>query len=278
MEDIRALGEANRKEYLPSMQEVDLSDNKALSGQLTLLFTHTWPVLQKLHLRDCNLTVEDIRALVEANRKEYLPSLQEVQGLSGNKNVSGQVAVLLSSGWQSLRKLNLEWCYLPVEDIRALVEANRKGYLPALQHLYLSGNKALSGQLTLLFTHIWPVLQQLDLQHSNLTVEDTRALGEANRNGYLPSIKEVNLQWNTGQLALLFTHTWQVLEKLDLSYCGLTSAAGDALLDACRQGHLPQLKKLDISSSSLSYYTNNIPSDKIAKLKEHIEEVKSEIY
>ena len=327
VEDIRALGEANRKGYLPSVHALDMSDNTRLYGQLTLLLTHTWPVLQELHLGSCDLTVKDIRALGEANRKGYLPSLQEVKGLYGNKNVPGQVAMLLSSAWQSLQELHLQRCnltvediealgeaikkgYLPslqkvdlsfnkalsgqltllfthtwpvlqelllegckltVEDIRALGEANKKGYFPALQILNLAGNEALSGQLTLLFTHSWPVLQKLELQYCNLTVEDIRALVEANRKGYLPSVQILYLSANKAlscELALLFTHTWPVLQELNLYDCGLTPADGDALLDAYRQGRLPQLKKLNIQRHL------DIPYDKISKLKEHIEEVK----
>ncbi len=216
-----ALGEANMEGYLPSLQILHLSSNKALSGQLTLLFTHTWPALQKLHLGGCKLTVK---------------------------------------------------------DIRALVEANRNGYLPSVQILDLPGNSDLSGQLTLLFTHTWPVLQKLNLERCSLTVEDIRALDEANRTGYLPSLQILNLCENgalSGQLTLLFTHTWPVLQELNLSHCKLTSADGDTLLDACRQGRLPHLKKLDISSYSYFSGANNIPPDKIRKLKKHIEEVEA---
>ena len=268
VEDIRALGEANGKGYLPSLQILDLSRNESISGQLTLLFTHTWPVLQELHLKWCDLTVEDIRALGEANSQGYLPSLQELPGLDENRNVSGQLAALLSGVWQSLQKLDLQNCKMTGEDIRALGEANMKGYLPSLQLVEgLTDSRNVSSRLAALLSSPWQSLLKLDC---DLTVEDIRALGEANRKGYLPSLQILDLYDNeavSGQLTLLVTHTWPVLQKLDLSFCGLTSADFGALLDACRQGSLPQLKKLRIVGNRISY-------DKISELREHIEEVK----
>ncbi len=273
-QDVITIAEANRHGLLTSVIEINLSHHMSTSGHIDSLLSSKWQSLQKLHL-ECNLTVEDIRALGEANRNGYLPSIH-VLNLSINHALSGTLTFLLSHTWPVMQKLNLPNCNLTVEDIRALGEANEKGCLPSLQMLDLHYNRALSGQLALLFTHTWPVLHKLDLTTCNLTGEDIRALGEANRKGYLPSLLEMIL-WNnealSGRLTLLFTHTWPVLQELDLRECDLTSADGDTLLDACKQGRLPQLKKLYISNYSFSG-TNNIPSDKIAQLKEHIEDVR----
>ncbi len=275
-QDVITIAEANRHGLLPSVKEINLPENMNASGHINSLLSIKWQSLQKLHLQDCNLTVEDIRALGEANRKGYLPSLKEVD-LAQNKALSGQLASLFTHTWPVLQKLNLQGNYmyvsiLTVEDIRALGEANRKGYLPSLQILHLSRNRALSGQLTLLFTHTWPFLQELILECCRLTGEDIRALVEANRKGYLPSVQILALSDNealSGQLTLLFTHIWPVLQELRLYWCKLTPADGDTLLDACRQGRLPQLRELDIRSNK------SIPDDKKRKLKEHIEEVKA---
>ncbi len=267
-QDVMTIAEANRHGLLPSLNEINLSYKKNTSGHVDSILSSKWESLQKLDLESCNLIVQDISAMGEANRKGCIPSLQ-ILNLSSNEALSGQLILLFTNTWPVLQQLELRICTLTVEDIRALGEANRKGYLPSLQEVNLFYNKALSGQLTLLLTHTWSVLHKLDLQRCNLTGEDIIALGKANRKGYLPSLQEVDLAENealSGQLTLLFTHTWPVLEELYLSDSNLTSADCDPLLDACRQGRLPQLKKLFI-------FGNSIPSVKITKLKEHIEDV-----
>ena len=379
IEDIKALGEANNKGYLPCLQELVLCRCRKVSGQVASLMSSKWQLLQKLNLNGCDITVDDIKALGEANTKGYLPCLKELQGLVYNNNASGQLGILLDSEWHYLKELNLEccninghdtksigkailpslrvlnlssneycqlyplftnpWptlhaldlsscdasgfdmkalgeadlpslqeldlssnsrtfsgslslvlthtydtlqklklssCDLTREDVRALGDANRKGYLPYLQDLDIDFNKNVANQVAALLSTKWQSLQKLGLGNCNLTVDDIRAMGEANKTSCLPSLRILDLKGNyvlSDQLTLLFTHKYSVLEDMDLSTCGLTSADGDTLLDACRQGRLPQLTKIDIHNIYGSEF-QKIPKDKIDRLKENIKEVK----
>ena len=276
-DDIKAIATARQNGFLPSIDLTVKSLSPSDHIPVVPIMCGAWGEQKELDLRQCTFSEQDVITIAEANRHGLLPSVMEIK-LYTNKNTSGHIDSLLSGKWRSLQQLNLLGCNLTVGDMRALVEANRKGYLPSIQMLALSHNEALSDQLSHLFTHTWPVLQELHLELCYLTVEDIRALGEANGKGYLPSLQILDLSHNeglSGQLNLLVIHTWPVMQELYLSDCALTPADGDALLDACKQGHLPQLKKLNIGGFIYSSTANIIPSDKIDKLEEHIEEVKS---
>ena len=303
LHDIKALCEAVQKEMLPSLQELQgLAGNRNLSGQVDALLCRT---IRKLDLQECNLTADDIRALNEANSKGFLPCLQELQ-LSKNLNIQGMCEILLSNPWMVMQQLNLFQCnlnendtnqihsarmkgilpsldltvecslpgHVPVvpvmcgawaseevldlskcdkQDLTTIAEANRYGQLPSVKRINLQHNRNISGQVGALLCSTWSALEDLDLVSSDLTCRDVEALDQANQLHHLPCLKKLNLYWCkklSGQgLTALLSHTWSTLKEVNLRYCSLTSADGDTLLEACRQGRLPQLSKLDIGGN-----------------------------
>ncbi len=239
------IAEANKYSLLPSVKEI--KGLKNISGQVCVLLSSEWKSLQKLSLRNCDLTVQDITALSEANSNGHLPCMQELV-LWGNKNISGHLAVLLSSNWTSLRKLDLYNCNLTAEDLRALNEANSKGHLPCIRELVLFQNDNISGQLAVLLSSHWMSLQKLNLHYCNLIVQDIRALGEANSKGHLPCMQELMLGKNkniSGHLAVLLSSDWMSMQKLSLRYSNLTVDDIRALGEAT----LPSLKVLDLADN-----------------------------
>ncbi len=120
-----------------------------------------WPGQEELDLLKCHSN--DFLTIGEANGRNLLP-LVKVISLRDNKNISGQLDVLLShSDWHALQELNPWGCDLTEDDMRTLGKANTGGLLPLMRTLKLGFNRALSGELGLLFMHKWPCLEVLDL-------------------------------------------------------------------------------------------------------------------
>ncbi len=291
-DDISAIGIAHKKGFLPSIdvtvkplssqhkseEEDKMSDWSDPSDEflspnhipMVPIMCGAWGEQEVLDLMKCRFSKQDVITIAEANRHDLLPSVKKII-LVSNKNASGQLGALLgSSTWHVLQVFHIRECNLTVDDIRDLSEANKAGYLPCVQQLYLSWNKALSGQLSLLLIHDWSCLEELDLAHCELTTEDAEALNQANQLQYLPCLKKLNLQGfhniSGARLASLLSHRWPVLQYLSLPWCSLTPADCDTLLDACRHGRLPQLSWLGIRN-------NHIPDEMRKQLEQYIKNV-----
>ncbi len=228
-----------------------------------------WASQEVLDLRECDN--QDLITIAEANRYVQLPSVKRVN-LHHNKNISGQVGALLCGLWRAMENLDLGWCDLTCRDYEALNQANKLQHLPCLKKLDLSNCNNLSGQgLITLLSHAWSTLQELDLRGCSLTSADCGTLLEACRQGCLPQLSKLDISYNDGisgeGLSSLLSHIWSTLQELELWNCSLTAADGDTLLEACRQGRLPQLSKLDIGGNS------TISSDMEDKLQQYIKYV-----
>ncbi len=197
--DISAIHEANEKGFLPSIDLTVKSLTSSAHIPVVPVMCGAWKEKEELDVR----WGSDVIVIAEAKRHDLLPSVKVIT-LSRNRpvywykniNISGHVDSLLSSKWQSLQSLYLSGFNPTGEDIRALGEANRKGYLPSVKYLDLSGNEALSGQLTLLFTHTWPVLQELNLSGCHLDPADGDALLGVCEQGHLPQLKELSIDYD----------------------------------------------------------------------------------
>ena len=162
--------------------------------------------LQKLSLRDCFITTEDLAALSPA-----LPFIKEVD-LSYNEEMGEQVyaelakTIVKASGEAKqngkcidLQKLSLTSCYITAEKLAALSPA-----LPFIKEVDLSHNMYMGQQVyaELAKTIVKASgeakqngkcidLQKLSLRDCFITTEDLAALSPA-----LPFIKEVDLSYN----------------------------------------------------------------------------------
>ncbi len=252
LNDMAALGKSNSNGDIPCLQKLVLEGNNVVSYQLALLFTHAWLSLEDLSLRGCDLTCIDAEALDQANQLQHLPRLKKLN-LEWCKKLSGQgLTALLSHTWSTLQELVLRYCSLTSADGNTLLEACRQGRLPQLSKLDISCNDGISGAgLSSLLSHTWSTLQELDMSDCSLKAADCDTLLEAGRQGRLPQLSKLNISCNGGisgaGLSSLLSHTWSTLKELDLGSCSLKPADCDTLLEACRQGRLPQLSKLNIS-------------------------------
>ncbi len=300
-QDVMAIGEANKHGLLKSVKEI--IGLERVSKHFHTLFSHPWRSLEILDLRMCD--EQNVITIAKANRLGRLLYVKKMN-LSGNKNVSGQVGVLLSSPWQVLEKLDLEQCDLIEEDISAIAEAHEKnflsgidlsvkssahipvvqvmcgawrehkvinmsledrqdvitiseankcGQLPSVREIDLRNNKFISGHVSILVSHPWTQMEKLSLDGCDLNAEDIEAIGIANKKRSLSCIKHVSLNFNTnisGSLPKLLCNAWPTLITLNVLECKLMKEDISAIREAIQKGLLPNIDPtIKLSSSGL---------------------------
>ncbi|XP_051719895.1 NACHT, LRR and PYD domains-containing protein 12-like isoform X2 [Ctenopharyngodon idella] len=221
--------------------------------------------LEKLWLRDCDLTDEGCAALTSALRSN--PSHLRELSLSGNIIVKS--VILLSDVLQDPHcKLEILWLYdcgVTDEGCAALTSALRSN--PShLRELSLSLNKI--GKSVNLLSDVLQdphcKLEKLWLKDCGLTDEGCAALTSALRSN--PShLRELDLSVNKlGDSVTLLSAVLKdphcKLEKLWLRYCGLTDEDCAALTSALRSNP-SHLRELDLSGNELGNLGVNLLSD-----------------
>ncbi|KAK7878192.1 hypothetical protein WMY93_031189 [Mugilogobius chulae] len=239
---LQALGEA--LQFVPSLRLLDLSCNKGLSGHLSLLSSHLshLTLLESLDLHLSKLTCSDVQALVQV-----LPSLISLTelNLSSNQELGQTVHALIPAlPLTHMRNLPLDNCHLSHESYTALVVA-----VPYLRCVDLSWCKVVGGRLSLLLAVLQPsVIQELRLSSCDLTTDDIQHMASACRDGFLSSLKVLDLSYNgsvgsKGWSSLLTSGGLDSLEELDLSLRPFTSASCSDWLPALLRA-LPRLTAL----------------------------------
>ncbi|KAG7526645.1 leucine-rich repeat-containing protein 31 [Solea senegalensis] len=237
-----ALGGSLR--YLPSVRELDVSCNRAVSGGLNLLTFHlahlTHLEIFDVHL--CCLTHADLEALIQV-----LPALTALTELdvSSNKEAGGVVHLLVSAlPLTQMKRLPLNSCSLNQESLTALAQI-----VPSLLGVDVSWCKAVGGRSSLILDTLQPsVIAALRLSSCDLTTDDLRHLASVCRRGCLSSLKILDLSYNSsvgdeGWSTLFEAGGLGLLEDLDLSLRPLTSASCSAWLPALLRA-LPTLTVL----------------------------------
>uniref|UniRef100_H3CG37 Leucine rich repeat containing 31 n=1 Tax=Tetraodon nigroviridis TaxID=99883 RepID=H3CG37_TETNG len=240
-------------EFLPQLEELDVSWNELIGGCLKALTSHLRHVvgLRALRLCGCRLSAEDATALGEMLS---CTSLLEVLDLSWNGGVGGAALQgMLGKLGPSLLELRLVSCQLTAVD--AAVLGSAVSALPRLCVLDASCNPLLGadggalGQLAASLSHA-AGLHTLRLQACGLTVDSLKDLGASLH--LLPALRELDLSCNkslAGGLKHLTLHLahFTGLESLDLHLCGLTCGDLEALIQALPP--LQALTALDVSSN-----------------------------
>ncbi|CAK6973101.1 leucine-rich repeat-containing protein 31 [Scomber scombrus] len=243
-------------QFLPRLEEVDVSWNELIGGCLRALTSHLQQVggIKALKLCSCRLNADDVIALGEA--LGCVPLL-DVLDLSYNGGVGdGALQGLLGNLHPPLRELHLVSCQLNAADAAAL--GGMVSALSTLCVLDVSCNPRLAQEvegvggfreLTSSLSHA-SSLSTLRLQACGLTADGLDALGGSLR--YLPSMRELDLSCNktlSGGLSRLTSHLAHLthLESLDLHLCCLTPADLDALIQVLPS--LTALTELDVSSN-----------------------------
>uniref|UniRef100_A0A8D0AZR2 Leucine rich repeat containing 31 n=1 Tax=Sander lucioperca TaxID=283035 RepID=A0A8D0AZR2_SANLU len=243
-------------QFLPQLEEVDISWNDLIGGCLKALTSHLHHVggIRKLRLCSCRLDTDDVAALGEALGSVLL---LEILDLSWNSGIrGGALQGLLGKLPPPLRELHLVACQLTAADA-AVLGTDFNAYrpqqsrgslrcLPALQELDLSCNKSLAGglnRLTLHLTHLTH-LESLDLHLCCLKHTDLEALIQV-----LPSLTaltELDLSSNkeAGGVVhpLVSALPLTQMRRLPLNSCSLNQESFTALALA-----VPYLRSVDVS-------------------------------
>ncbi|XP_023686091.2 leucine-rich repeat-containing protein 31 isoform X2 [Paramormyrops kingsleyae] len=185
-------------EFLPTLQELDLSCNRGVSGGLALLGAQLGGLAQLrcLDVHECCLTEDDVQALVQAR-----PSLCDITmlDLSSNKKLGG-VSHQLFAGIPlgNVKRLNLSSCCLTEEAYLALAMATH--WLPLLEALNLSWNKCVGGKLNSLLEALpaGAALLEMRLSSCGLTAEDVLQLASVARRQALSHLRQLDLSYNGG--------------------------------------------------------------------------------
>ena len=224
--------------------------------------------LQKLYLRNCKITAEEITALSPAlsSLKEVDLSLNQEMGVQGYTELGKAIVKAGGEAAQKgkcidLQKLYLRNCKITAEEITALSPA-----LPLLKEIDLFCNEHIGVQgHTELGKAIVKAsgeaaqkgkcidLQKLSLKGCKITAEDITALSPA-----LPLLKEIDLFWNEHMRVQGYTELGKAivkasgeaaqkgkcidLQKLNLGNCKITAEEITALSPS-----LPLLKEVDLS-------------------------------
>ncbi|XP_036935980.1 leucine-rich repeat-containing protein 31 [Acanthopagrus latus] len=242
-------------QFLPQLEELDVSWNELIGGCLEALTSHLRHVggIRALKLCGCRLNADDITALGEA--LGCLPFLESLD-LSWNSGVGGgALQGLLGKPPPSLRELHLVSCQLTAAD--ATVLGGMVSALHRLCVLDVSCNPQLTQEvdgggfraLTSSLCHA-ASLTTLRLQACGLTADSLEALSGSLH--CLPSVRELDLSCNkslSGGLERLSLHLAHLthLESLDLHLCCLTHADLEALIQVLPS--LTALTELDVSSN-----------------------------
>ena len=87
------------------LTELDLTLSSGFIGNLSALFTHSFPRLNSLKLSFCNLNSEDIQSLARANVEGKLPQLEHLD-ISGEQTLEISNLFTHSTQWNQLKTLD----------------------------------------------------------------------------------------------------------------------------------------------------------------------------
>ncbi|XP_037262046.1 leucine-rich repeat-containing protein 31 isoform X6 [Falco rusticolus] len=235
--------------FLPDLEEISLSWNGCVGGNLKALTVHLHHVnlLKVLRLNNCRLTAEDVTSLGEAF--EIVSQLEELD-LSWNSNIGGKLSLLtkkLQKGCK-LKLLKITDCNLTAKDGESLAEI--LSVIPSLEVLDLSINKHIGCSMKVIAQDLKnvPGLKELNLHMCGLKQDGLQGLDTALQ--HLAELRKLDISCNkeigggfkdsTAHLASL-----KNLEVLDLHQCCVTEEDMTVLSEAAL--HLPELEILDLS-------------------------------
>ncbi|XP_067220802.1 NACHT, LRR and PYD domains-containing protein 12-like [Chanodichthys erythropterus] len=238
------------------LRELNLEWNKLGKGVelLTDLQRNPYYKLETLRLNHMYVTAEGCAALASALRSKssHLNLCECNLGPSGMKLLSA----VLENPHCKVKTLELKYCGVVDEGCAVLTSALRSN--PSnLRELDLTWNHLGDSGVTLLSAGLEDPhckLQKLKLEHCAITDEGCAALASALRSN--PShLGELDLSWNELKVPVnLFCVALEdpdcKLEKLRLSYCGVTDEGCAALTSALRSNP-SHLRELDLTGNKI---------------------------
>ena len=185
------------------LTELGLSGSFGLRGNLSVLFTHSFPTLNTLILNSCDLNANDLQSLARANVEGKLPQLRHLD-ISNNYNVKISDLFTHSAQWNQLKTLD-------TADRNILnVESE---FLTSLEELCISFSLLAWEDENPLpdVTRCWSGLKTIELDYN----ADILVVSDGVERGMFPDLTTV-------KLLLYFDPIILVNVKLNVSDCTIT--------------------------------------------------------
>ncbi|XP_071810322.1 NLR family CARD domain-containing protein 4-like [Asterias amurensis] len=247
---------ANTNQILSSLARpstlttLDLSENKALGGSVSLLAPQLMKLkcLKKLKLDSCSLVAQDVSPIAES-LGDTLVDL----GVSRNRALGGCASI-----WgpelgkmECLQDIDLRYCSLQCTDIEPIAVA--LSGLSTLVNLYLMINPNLGGCAEMWALHLKGMnhLKVLSLAMCRLTYVDMKPIAESVSD--MPNLISLGLSENQalgGRASSWALHLKRMnhLKELTLAMCNLTDVDMKPIAESVRD--MPNLIHLDLSSNN----------------------------
>ena len=188
------------------LQTLDISHSRGIEGKLSVLMSHKFPSLRNLVLHDCDLNEHDMICLWQANNKEKLPELTNLD-LSENvhliccfdadteKNSLAKWVFGVTSSWGSLKRLRIdhESCHCTRRNgFDILTPLLENGYLPTIVELSVN---SYTPMLSTTSIGQWQHLKRLDIFRWTYEqcIDIHHCLTDALEKGDLPALETVCL-------------------------------------------------------------------------------------
>ena len=208
---------------IPQMQKLILK-----LTELTILITETLDIIsiiparaEKLSVLRLQVTcVDSLQSLNKLLKQGYFPNLSEL-AISGfaktRKNTLNSFFEEFDPNHAAkLDKLALEYFTISTGELDILSDKLTSFQLTELK----ISSHHISGIISALFTHSFPVLNVLTLENCYLNSEDIQSMALVKAEGKLPQLKYLNISWNDNiDIRDLFAHSaqWNQLKTLATS-------------------------------------------------------------
>ena len=173
-----------KSKILTKLKKLDISRSTGMSGTLSILLCHSFPLLDTLILSDCRLNFLDLNSLAKASAKGRLPELKHLD-ISQNDGLKGQVRYLFEYGckWEKLLHLNVDGNLST--RYSQLSRPVRSGCLKSLEFLRFSSEEDFSQQGSV----AWPSLKSLHISSKTYSKgEIVSAVHTLVKQGEFPSL------------------------------------------------------------------------------------------
>ena len=187
------------------LHELKISQHTTITGNLHALFTHSFPALVTLTLRNCGLNYEDLSCLVQANILGKLPKLKHLD-IARNK-ISDVLHCLLRDNykWNQLLTLNiLEASQEPQVEVPL-------DCLTSLQN-FIVPDKILN--LLILSKKFWASLRSVRVFTNDENI--LLCIADAHEQGFFPTLQNVCVEMADERISVLDTAAARKLLNLSI--------------------------------------------------------------
>ncbi len=251
---LNLLSAANEAKSFPKLSQLHIHNNQNVSGHLSDLCKTRWTHLKRWHAFESNLKAQDIRSVMTSHESQF-PACTSMKLFTSVKTHESFKKILADKdNAKYLMPIN-ENSTKDSKELPLLTVAGIKaGFVESLVMKYVKYPTTHDHGLTDLFKSLCPELRILELSNCQLGKKNLEEIGNANAEGFLKSIKVLNLNGNenlSNRVHLLMLGSWDSLFELHLEDCSLCISDLQHLANANKAKYLPLLQKLNCNQNKL---------------------------